>query len=71
MKLYSRQLELNQLKAEVRGCGLRSMVSSPPFTVLILTERQESIKCVMPDVFYNGQELHHEHDDPQRICGSD
>ncbi len=52
------------MKAEVRGCGLRSMVSSLLFTVLTLTERQESIKCVMPDVFYNGQELLHEHDDP-------
>lgn len=62
--LYSRQLGLNRLKAEVRGCGLRSMVSSPPFTVLTLTERQESIKRVMPDVFYKGQELLHEHNDP-------
>ena len=71
LKLYSRQLELNRLKAGVHGYGLRSMVSSPPFIVLTLAERRESIRCVMRDVFYNGQELLHEHNDPQRICGSD
>ena len=57
-------MELNRLKAEVHGCGLRLMVSSPPFTVLTLTKRQESIKCVMRDISYNGQELPHEHNDP-------